>query len=1138
MATLLSGLGGTAGYGENTFSTASGRTGNLDDGSINVNLTSVFGATGINLYGTAYTSVFINTNGLLTFGSAQASYTPAALTTLNQPAIAPFWTDIDINKGGQIYWDLDPSTGKFTVTWLNVAPYSGSGTNSFQVVLTSLGGGDVDIEFIYGSIGFANGGYGAATVGISNGTNSQTLVEGSGDPAFLLTYANNDFDTLDPAGVWSVAYEGGQPFLGDGVIEGTAGNDLIDANYTGDPELDRVDGLDGTGFAGTTGNADYILAGAGHDTVISGLGNDIIYGGAGNDQIFAGQGNDWVDGGTEADSIDGGSGNDSLYGGAGNDTLFGGSASAGVSYTPSYTEVTVATQTVVGTSGRPNFAVRSTSNETLTLGTNGAVSGFQLGDGDSTETHTHTASSQLSGGQLRFNGISGTETLTITIDGVTLNLNTAIANGMVTFNGAGLYQINGAGQIVRIGNGGTSATVGTLTINVPYTTISLSSTGTTASAGMWYEYFVNTQPLDVAPEAGGNDLIYGGDGADLIDGGDGNDTLHGDVGHDTIDGNTGNDFIYGGSGDDFAYGGAGDDRVEGGDGNDYLSGGLGNDTVYGGADNDTIFGGGGNDLLYGDAGNDLIYDDAGNSIIYGGTGNDVVFGYGGDDLIYGGEDRDHLFGGLGNDTLAGEAGNDTLEGDEGDDSLNGGTGDDQLFGGSGNDTLVGDTGNDLLSGGLGDNSLDGGAGNDTFIGGAGVDTIFGGQGLDWVDYSASTAGVTIDLTAGTASGGHAQGDVLNGIDALLGSAYDDVLLGYNGSSTNPADAYTNIFFGNAGNDYIDGRGGDDSLYGGADNDTVLGGAGNDLVDGGDGNDLLFGGSGDDTILGGEGDDLIYGGAGADHIDGGSGNDTIVVGLGTDDFGDTVFGGEKPGDYDVLDLSAWGWALTNVIYDPGNPENGIVQFLDANGAVIGTMSFSGIEKVIPCFTPGTLISTDRGEVPVEDLRAGDRVVTRDNGLQTVRWTGRRDLSLADLIVNPALQPVEIAAGALGQGLPMRDMKVSPQHRMLVEGARAEMLFGEAEVLVAATHLTALAGVAQRLTAGVSYIHVLFDRHEIICANGAWTESFQPAMRTLDAMDSAQVAEIAALFPELVDAGFDYPAARLSLKAHEARVLLAR
>jgi hypothetical protein len=201
-----------------------------------------------------------------------------------------------------------------------------------------------------------------------------------------------------------------------------------------------------------------------------------------------------------------------------------------------------------------------------------------------------------------------------------------------------------------------------------------------------------------------------------------------------------------------------------------------------------------------------------------------------------------------------------------------------------------------------------------------------------------------------------------------------------------------------------------------------------------------------------------------------------------------------------------------------------------------MTFTCIEQVIPCFTPGTLISTERGEVAVEDLRVGDRVVTRDNGLQTLRWVGSKRLSLADLIVNPALRPVEIGAGALGHGLPTRAMTVSPQHRMVIEGARAEMLFGEPEVLVAATHLTSLPGVEVKLSAAVRYVHVMFDRHEIICANGAWTESFQPAQRMLDAMDRAQADEVLALFPELAGQEFDFPAARLSLKAHEARVLL--
>ena len=127
--------------------------------------------------------------------------------------------------------------------------------------------------------------------------------------------------------------------------------------------------------------------------------------------------------------------------------------------------------------------------------------------------------------------------------------------------------------------------------------------------------------------------------------------------------------------------------------------------------------------------------------------------------------------------------------------------------------------------------------------------------------------------------------------------------------------------------------------------------------------------------------------------------------------------------------------------------------------------------------------------------------------------------------------------MGAGLPARDLLVSPQHRMLVEGAPAEMLFGEAEVLVAALHMTLIEGVDQLLPMGVRYLHLLFDAHEIIRAEGAWTESFLPADRSLQGMDGDQRAEIASLFPEMAEAGPQMAPARRSLKSHEARALLA-
>jgi Hint domain len=118
----------------------------------------------------------------------------------------------------------------------------------------------------------------------------------------------------------------------------------------------------------------------------------------------------------------------------------------------------------------------------------------------------------------------------------------------------------------------------------------------------------------------------------------------------------------------------------------------------------------------------------------------------------------------------------------------------------------------------------------------------------------------------------------------------------------------------------------------------------------------------------------------------------------------------------------------------------------------------------------------------------------------------------------------------------DMLVSPQHRVLITGARAEMLFGEHEVLVAAKHLLGQPGVTRGKMAGVTYLHLLFERHEIVRSAGAWTESFQPADRTLGAMDADSRAELAAIFPEL-DVKTGFPVARRALKAHEAKVLLA-
>lgn len=322
---------------------------------------------------------------------------------------------------------------------------------------------------------------------------------------------------------------------------------------------------------------------------------------------------------------------------------------------------------------------------------------------------------------------------------------------------------------------------------------------------------------------------------------------------------------------------------------------------------------------------------------------------------------------------------------------------------------------------------------------------------------------------------------------------------------------------------------------------------------GPGDDTIFGGDGDDVIAGQSGDDSLIGGQGADLLKGGRGDDVFLTGpatgtandTGQNGIGDTVVGGEDAdgSDLDTLDLT--GSAPLKVIFDDGVDPTGtpgeagrVIFFTDATQTeVSGRLTFSEIENVVPCFTPGALIATPRGEVAVENLRVGDKVITRDNGIQEIRWTGRRTLNPMELADHLDRKPIFIKAGALGHNLPERDMRVSPQHRVLVTGEAPQLYFEESEVLVAARHLVGPPGIGIMDTLRASYIHFMFDRHEVVLSDGAWTESFQPGDQTLGAMGADSRDEILALFPDLATKGgmTKYAAARRSLKAHEATLL---
>ena len=197
----------------------------------------------------------------------------------------------------------------------------------------------------------------------------------------------------------------------------------------------------------------------------------------------------------------------------------------------------------------------------------------------------------------------------------------------------------------------------------------------------------------------------------------------------------------------------------------------------------------------------------------------------------------------------------------------------------------------------------------------------------------------------------------------------------------------------------------------------------------------------------------------------------------------------------------------------------------------------VPKGVICFTPGTLIRTPQGDVDVADLREGDTVQTADNGPAEILWTGRRDLSGARLRAMPHLRPVRVLPGALGAKDGEAPLRVSPDHHVLLRGARARDLFNTDEVLVRARDLIDDVLVLRDDDAPeVSYIHLMLPRHEIIFANGVATDSFHPARAAMGALDAAQQARLHAQIPELAQDPAAYgPTARRVLHGSELAIL---
>lgn len=215
---------------------------------------------------------------------------------------------------------------------------------------------------------------------------------------------------------------------------------------------------------------------------------------------------------------------------------------------------------------------------------------------------------------------------------------------------------------------------------------------------------------------------------------------------------------------------------------------------------------------------------------------------------------------------------------------------------------------------------------------------------------------------------------------------------------------------------------------------------------------------------------------------------------------------------------------------------VVATFTPNGDTL-TVDFQALPMFI-CFVCGTRILTPEGPKEIETLEVGARIVTRDHGIQQLRWIGSTRLPKSALMRRPELRPVRITAGSFGKDLPERDLCVSRQHRVLVRDWRADLLFGSPSGVLTPA-FTLLNDSSIRLDEpgedGVEYFHIAFDTHEVIYSEGLETESFHPAVDTVSVLTQPQREELYAIFPALEDGVADMPAARIGLKGRDGHAL---